>query len=320
VTHPLGLFDAVILGIVEGVTEYLPVSSTGHLVLAKSLLGLDSASDVERSVNALLIVIQGGAILAVLGLYRKAVGRMILGVLGKDPGGLLLFRNILIAFLPAAVLGPFLDDWIEARLFRPIPVLLALGVGGIVMILADRRLRDRGDRISNATDRTGADLSARAAFQIGLLQCVAMWPGTSRSMVTILGGMFVGLRPARAAEFSFLLGLPTLGGATVFKLAKNMSGEGPDMFAVLGWAPVLLGLAVATLSAALAVRWLVSWLTRHGLAAFGWYRIGLTAVLVPLVIAGVVSIGPEVQDDQSAEAATAPEMIAPSDPTTIVRR
>ncbi len=319
-SSPLGIFDAVILGIVEGVTEYLPVSSTGHLVLAKSLLGLDSAADVERSVNALLIVIQGGAILAVLGLYRKAVGRMILGVLGKDAGGLMLFRNIVIAFLPAAVLGPFLDDWIEARLMRPIPVLLALGVGGVVMILADRKLRGRADRGGDMTDRTGEHLSAAAAFQIGLLQCIAMWPGTSRSMVTILGGMFVGLRPARAAEFSFLLGLPTLGGATVFKLAKNMTGDGPDMFAVLGWTPVVIGLVVATLSAALAVRWLVSWLTRHGLAAFGWYRIALTAVLVPLVLAGVVSIAPEVEQDQSAEAATAPEMIVPSEPTTMVRR
>ncbi len=314
-TSPLGLFDAVILGIVEGVTEYLPVSSTGHLVLAKSLLGLDSAADVQRSVNALLIVIQGGAILAVLGLYRKAVGRMLLGVLGKDPGGLMLFRNIVIAFLPAAVLGPFLDDWIEARLMRPVPVLLALAVGGVVMILADRTLRQR---TGSARERTGEHLSAREAFQIGLLQCIAMWPGTSRSMVTILGGMCVGLRPARAAEFSFLLGLPTLGGATVFKLAKNMTGEGPDMFAVLGWAPVLIGLAVATVSAALAVRWLVSWLTRHGLAAFGWYRLGLTAVLVPLVLAGIVAIAPDDPNGQSADAATAPETTEPSEPITMV--
>jgi undecaprenyl-diphosphatase len=310
----LGIVDAVTLGIIEGVTEYLPVSSTGHLVLARSLLGLDSPEDVRRSVDTLLIVIQGGAILAVLGLYRRAVGRMILGLLGRDHRGLLLFRNILIAFLPAMVLGPLLDSWIEKRLMHIGPVLLALVAGGVVMILAGKRYRADSTEDS---DRSGADLSVLDALKIGLLQCIAMWPGTSRSMVTILGGMMVGLRPARAAEFSFLLGLPTLGGATVYKLAGNLMGDEPNMFAVLGWMPVTIGIVVATISAAVAIRWLVGYLTRHGLAVFGWYRIGLAAALLGLALGGVVSIAPDDPSDQSAAASAVVDTVAlPSDPTT----
>jgi len=299
VNTPLGIIDAIVLGVVEGVTEYLPVSSTGHLILASSLLGLDSPEDIRRHVSALLIIIQGGAILAVLGLYRRAVGRMLMGLAGRDPAGLKLLRNIAIAFLPAMVLGPLLDDWIEARLFSTGPVLLALSVGGVVMILMDRRPKDRS---APEREMTGADLTLVQAFQIGLLQCVAMWPGTSRSMVTIIGGMLVGLRPARAAEFSFLLGLPTLGGATVYKLLGNLTEEGPNLFAVLGWLPVVIGLVVATVSAALAVKWLVTYLTNHGLAVFGWYRIGLTVVILGLVLGGVVSINPEPGDQSSSEA------------------
>ena len=130
----LGILDAVVLGLVEGVTEYLPISSTGHLVLARSLLGLDSPEDIRRNVDAFLIVIQGGAILAVLGLYRTSVLRMIRGVFGNDREGLVLFRNLLIAFLPAAILGPLLNGWIEARLMEAGPVLLALSAGGPVLL------------------------------------------------------------------------------------------------------------------------------------------------------------------------------------------
>jgi len=319
VSTALGIVDAIILGIVEGVTEYLPVSSTGHLVLARSLLGLDSPEDVRRSVDALLIVIQGGAILAVLGLYRTAVGRMILGLLGRDSQGLRLFRNILIAFVPAMVLGPLLDSWIESRLMRIGPVLLALVVGGVVMILAGKKYRSDP---AHDTDLSGADLPAAAALQIGLLQCIAMWPGTSRSMVTILGGMMVGLRPARAAEFSFLLGLPTLGGATVYKLAGNLLGDDANMFTVLGWMPVTVGIVVAAISAAVAIRWLVTYLTRHGLAVFGWYRIALAAVLLALAMGGVVSITPEstalepeTAQSTSAESSAVETTARPSDPT-----
>ncbi|MHC5028721.1 MAG: undecaprenyl-diphosphate phosphatase [Planctomycetota bacterium] len=272
-------WQAVILGLVEGITEYLPISSTGHLILAQSFLGLNG--DGEKSaVDAYLIVIQGGAILAVLGLYRVRVLSMIKGLLGRDPDGRRLLVNLIVAFLPAAVLGVLLDDLIEAHLFSPVPVLAALAGGGVLMIV----LRPRPKEVELT------DLAWRAALIIGLMQCVAMWPGTSRSMMTIVGGMLIGLRPRQAAEFSFLLGLPTLGGACVYKLAGNLNGDGATMFEVLGLMPLVIGFAVATVSAALAVKWLVEYLNRHGLAVFGWYRIALAAVLGALIAADVVEL------------------------------
>jgi undecaprenyl-diphosphatase len=288
VNNPLGIIDAIVLGLVEGITEALPVSSTGHLVVTASLLGLDSPDTVKTAMDTLLIVIQGGAILAVLWLFRKSVCQMILGLLGRNLEGLRLARNIIIAFLPAAILGPLLDDWIESRLMHPEPVLLALGLGGLVMVASDRRLRG-----NQKASLKGSELTAIAALQIGLLQCVAMWPGTSRLMMTLLGGMLVGMRPAAAARFSFLLALPTIGGATVWKLLKNTMSDQPDMFSVLGWTPVLIGLGVAAIATYFTVTWLLSYLNTHGLKAFGWYRIGLTAVLVGLVLGGVVVIGSE---------------------------
>ena len=286
------IFDAIILGLVEGITEFLPISSTGHLVLAASLLGLDGSEDIRRSTDALLIVIQGGAILAVLGLYRTSIWSMIRGLAGRDPRGFQLARNCFIAFLPAALIGPLLDDWIEARLMHPVPVLFALAAGGVIMLLASRG-KPKADHSKEVKDLSAADLSMSAALQIGLLQCIAMWPGTSRSMVTILGGMWVGLRPARAAEFSFILGLPTLGGATVYKLIKNVSGDDANMFEVLGWTPVVIGIMAAFVSAAIAIKWLVAWLNTHGLTVFGWYRIGLTIVLGFMMAQGWVQFTPK---------------------------
>ena len=238
------LLDAIILGIVEGITEYLPVSSTGHLILFNWMLGLDSGP-AARSADAFTIVIQGGAILAVLGLYRNRVRSMLRGLAGKDPRGMRLVVNLFVAFLPAAVVGPFVNDWIEARLFQPVPVLVALGGGGLLMLFMGRS----GRRGSNMDP---ADLSLAAAFFIGLLQLIAMWPGVSRSMITIVAGMMVGLRPVRAAEFSFLLGLPTLGGACVWRLTKNLMGTEPNLFQELGWINVVAGIVVATISAAIA--------------------------------------------------------------------
>ncbi|MCH2133311.1 MAG: undecaprenyl-diphosphate phosphatase [Phycisphaerales bacterium] len=278
------ILDAIILGIVEGITEYLPVSSTGHLILASSLLGLDTGESAD-SVSDLLIVIQGGAILAVLGLYWPRVKSMIRGGLGRDPKGLRLLINICIAFAPAAIVGPLLNDWIETQLMHPVPVLVALAGGGVLMIIIGR------GRSSSTRDLT--DLTITAALLIGLLQLLAMWPGVSRSMITIVAGMAVGLRASRAAEFSFLLGLPTLGGACVYSLMKNLSGDGPNLFEELGWFNVIVGIVVATVSAAIAVKWLVGYLNRNGLAVFGWYRIGLTIVLGILVATGVLTFGSE---------------------------
>ena len=279
-------WQAALLGLVEGITEYLPVSSTGHLILASSLLGLDTPEQ-RGALAAFEVAIQGGAILAVLGLYARRVAQMVRGLFGRDPVGLRLLACVAIAFAPAVLLGPLLDDVIEQHLFRPVPVLAALFLGGVWMIALDRN-RDpaRGAVLES--------LTARTALAIGLFQCVAMWPGTSRSMMAIAGGVLLGLRARDAAEFSFLLGVPTLGGACVYKLAKNLlaaqeSGT-PNLFEQLGPASVAIGVGVAALSAAAAVRWLVSFLQRHGLAPFGWYRIALALALGAALWSGFLEL------------------------------
>lgn len=301
------IIESIILGLVEGITEYLPISSTGHLILTQALLGLNTP-DEKSSADAFAIVIQGGAILAVLGLYSKSVGRMIRGLLGKDIEGRRLFINIVIAFLPAAILGPLLDDYIERYLFSPVPVLAALAVGGVWMIWIDfvRRRRDEKrfgypDTPEHHDDwiehgKTIHDITPLTALKIGLFQCVAMWPGTSRSMMTIAGGTMLGLRPKDAAEFSFLLGLPTLGGACVYKLTKNLmesSKNGtPNLLETFGYTSIIVGIVVAMVSAAIAVKWLVAFLNKHGLAAFGYYRLVLTAVLTALILLNIVDLSP----------------------------
>jgi undecaprenyl-diphosphatase len=288
--------EAIILGIVEGITEYLPVSSTGHLILASSLMGLDQRVDKD-SLDAFEIVIQGGAILAVLGLYRARVWQMLQGLMGRDPQGLRLATNVVVAFLPAAALGALLAGTIKRHLFFPVPVLLALAVGGVAMILIGRWHDGRvhGARGASETPPRDVDLDALTVGQaavIGLLQCLAMWPGTSRSMVTIVGGMLVGMKARSAAEFSFILGLPTLGAACVYSAWKNLRDGGVNMLDAIGAAPLLLGFVVATISAAIAVRWLVSFLTRHGLALFGWYRVALCVLMAVLIWQGLVAIAP----------------------------
>ena len=260
-------WQAVILGLVEGVTEYLPVSSTGHLILASKLIGL--ADDANKpALDAFNIAIQGGAIAAVLGLYRERVRSMLRGLLGRDPAGLQLLVNLAVAFLPAALLGPLLGDLIERHLFQVGPVLFALAAGGAWMIWLDRRGAPRG---SLDLDR----LYPRRALAIGLLQCVAMWPGTSRSMMTIIGGYLVRLPPTKAAEFSFLLGLVTLSAASIYKGYK----VGLPLLEAFGWGMPVLGCIVAAISAAIAVKWMVNFLGKHGLAVFGYYRIVLAMIL-----------------------------------------
>jgi undecaprenyl-diphosphatase len=279
-------WQAVVLGLVEGITEYLPISSTGHLILTSSLLGLVTPAS-KAAVATFEIAIQGGAILAVIGLYRNRVLQMLSGLAGRDAEGRRLLGHVVVAFLPAAALGPLLDDPIDAYLFRAGPVLLALFAGGLWMIWLDRRHPpEQGSGIDS--------LSWQQALAIGLFQCAAMWPGTSRSMMTIAGGVLLGLRARDAAEFSFLLGVPTLGAACGYKLLKNVLGSmhagTPNLFEQLGVAPVLLGFAVAAVSAAISVRWLVAFLQRHGLAAFGWYRVAMSVVLGALALAGVVTL------------------------------
>ncbi|MBX3360991.1 MAG: undecaprenyl-diphosphate phosphatase [Phycisphaeraceae bacterium] len=241
--------QAIILGLVEGITEYLPVSSTGHLILAAAFLKLDDPS-VKSSVDAFNIVIQG-AILAVLGLYFPRVLSMLRGLIGKDRDGLRLAINILIAFLPAAVLGVLLDDWISSKLFSPGPVIAALIVGGVYMIALDIWRKKKHPPVAADAPQPGLDindLTPTKALIIGVVQCIAMWPGTSRSMMTITAGVMAGLRPAKAAEFSFLLGLPTLGGACCYKLlARQAPPRRVRRTCSAGsrYTPVVLGIVVA---------------------------------------------------------------------------
>lgn len=294
-SESMNIIQAIVLGLVEGVTEYLPVSSTGHLIIVADLLGLGDTAAQQEAVDTFNIVVQGGAILAVLGLYFPRIVQMLRGLVGKDKGGLKLASNIIIAFLPAAVLGVLLNDWIEAKLFNTPSVITALALGGVFMIALDRLKFKKVDQ-DDDPENDLIELSAGKALFIGFMQSIAMWPGTSRSMMTIVAGVMCGLKPKQAAEFSFLLGLPTLGGACVYSLSKNIkhSSESgtPNMFELLGWTPIVVGLIVATISAAVAVRWLVAFLNTHGLALFGYYRLVLAAALGALIATGIVSLNP----------------------------
>lgn len=308
--------QALILGLVEGITEYLPISSTGHLIIASALMGLDETETQKTAVDTFNIVIQGGAILAVLGLYFPRVLSMCKGLIGKDAAGLALAIRIIVAFLPAAVLGVLLNDFIEDKLFNTPSVLTMLALGGVFMIVLDKkRLKQHRGADSNQNE-LGPDLheiSMGQALSIGFLQCIAMVPGTSRSMMTIAGGVLVGLHPRRAAEFSFLLGLPTLGGACVYSIYKTMTGGGPNMFEVIGWTPIVVGLVAATVSAAFAVRWLVGFLNKHGLAVFGYYRIALAIVLGGLIASGVVTLNsPQADAPNPADQPTIESQLEPT--------
>lgn len=289
--------DAIVLGVVEGITEFLPISSTGHLIIASRALGLDAETPLrdqaglpvwiiapsadapgvpltlKAAADTYIVVIQIGAIAAVVLVFWGQLVGIARGLLGQNAAGVRLLRNILLAFAPVVVVGLLLDDWIESNLFSLGTVIAALVSGAVLMWGAEMwRKARRGPAESR---KEPADLTPREAVQIGFMQCLALWPGMSRSMVTMVGGYFCGLAPARAAEFSFLVGLPVLGGAAVYKGYK----AGPGLLAVFGWGEMLLGAAVAAVSAAIAVRFLVAYLSRYGLGIFAIYRVLLAVVL-----------------------------------------
>ncbi|MFZ5477677.1 MAG: undecaprenyl-diphosphate phosphatase [Myxococcota bacterium] len=262
--------QAAVLGVVEGVTEYLPVSSTGHLILAQRALGIERS----EAADAYAICIQAGAIVAVLGLYRARVAQMLRGLAGRDEAGRRLFVQLVIAFLPAAVLGFLFDDVVEALLFGLWPVVVAWTVGGVAILLLPTRTG--GKPIEGLDNRT--------AFLIGCAQCLALWPGTSRSLATILGGVMLGVSLPAAVEFSFLLGLETLGAATLYAGLKH----GDEMVSTFGVAPLAIGFVAAAVSAAVSVKWMVAWLASRGMGLFAAWRIGLAAVVATLLLMGVL--------------------------------
>ncbi len=308
-------WHAVLLGLVEGITEYLPVSSTGHLIITSNLLGLTDEKS-KQAIDAFEIVIQGGAILAVVGLYWGRFVGMLRGLMGRDNAGLQLLLNICIAFVPAAIIGKLLKQAIHEHLFYAWPVVLAFVVGGVYMIVVEACRSGRwggAARLPYAGAGKGIDeITPLDALKIGCMQVLAMWPGTSRSMMTITGGYFCKLRPAAAAEFSFLLGVPTLLGATALALWddwKDHKANGSPMFyTTLGGTSVVIGLVVAAISAAVAVKWLVGFLNRRGLTPFGVYRILLGVALVGLILGGLVSIKPETKRGGEGAGRVAPVM------------
>ena len=253
------LLTAAILGVVEGVTEFLPVSSTGHLILATELLGYDPARWATFNV-----VIQLGAILAIAVLYWRTIWTVAAGLLGRDPGSWRFARNIALAFVPAAVVGLLFHRQVEALLGSVAVVAWALVVGGVAILLVERFAKP-------GEVRGVAAVPLSTAAGIGLVQCLAMIPGVSRSGATILGAVSLGVERRTAAEFSFFLAIPTMLGATVLELAK-LRGAAPVPGAV-GWDAVAVGFVVSFAVALVVVRGFVTLIGRHGFAPFAWYRI-----------------------------------------------
>ena len=295
-------WQAIILGVVEGLTEYLPVSSTGHLLVVQAMLGIGTASpEAQAAANAYAICIQAGAILAVLGLYWRRVRQCAVGWAGKigvgtgDETGFRIGLNMLVAFMPAAVVGLIFDERIEALLFGMWPIVFAWFVGGVAILATvwyrKRRVEEEG------RGATLEMMSWRMALAIGVIQCLAMWPGTSRSLVTIVGGVLVGLSLASAVEFSFLLGVITLCAATVYKALLDTStvvvdGQPQEKLMVLamaheyGWTNMIIGSVAAWASAVAAVTWMVAYLKKHGMELFGYYRIGIALLVAALLLSG----------------------------------
>ncbi|MFZ1851410.1 MAG: undecaprenyl-diphosphate phosphatase [Nitrosomonas sp.] len=265
------LFKAFILGVVEGMTEFLPISSTGHLILIGSLLDFND----ERG-KVFTIAIQLGAILAVCWEYRSKVIQIITGV-GRDEASNRFVINLLVAFLPAAILGFFFISIIKSYLFHPVPVAIALVVGGLLILWAERR--EHTVEVENVDD-----MDWKHALKVGCAQCLAMIPGTSRSGATIIGGLLFGLSRKAAAEFSFFLAIPTMFAATVYDIYKNqefLEWNDFSMFAV--------GFIAAFISALIAIRGLVRFVSNHDFTIFAWYRIVFGIVILITAYTGVIT-------------------------------
>lgn len=268
------LVKAALLGIVEGLTEFLPISSTGHLILVGSLLGWD-----DDKAKVFEIAIQTGAMAAVIWYYRARIARVIAGLF-SDPSSQRFAINVIVAFLPAAVLGVLFAKYIKAVLFKPVPVALAFVVGGLIILWVERRQRlvGRRPRITDVDQ-----LSVVDALKLGIAQSFALIPGTSRSGATIIGGMLFGLSRSAATEFSFFLAIPTLIGAGVYdtwKYRALLSTADVPLFSV--------GLITAFLSALVCVHWLIRYVSRHDFTPFAWYRIAFGMLLLATAWTGVI--------------------------------
>ncbi|MCC5829005.1 MAG: undecaprenyl-diphosphate phosphatase [Phycisphaeraceae bacterium] len=274
-------WEALILGIVEGLTEYLPVSSTGHLILAQQALGLEAETEQEIAAhNAYAIVIQAGAILAVASVFWSRVKQMSIDAIRGDKDGRNLLTAIVVGIIPAAVIGLIFEDMIDEHLMNLWYTVAAWFIGGVLILVIPRVVKTRGSE----EGKTVTDITIQMALVIGLLQCVAMWPGTSRSLMTIAAGMLVGLSLVAAVEFSFLLGMVTLLAASGYKFLKHYN----DMAEHLGWQDMIIGTVAAWIAAVISVKWMLGYLRKHGLALFGYYRIALAIVVAILILLEVI--------------------------------
>ena len=268
------LLKAALLGLVEGLTEFLPISSTGHLILAASLLDFTG-----ETAKVFEIAIQTGAMFAVVWEYRERLLSTVRG-LGHDLLAQRFARNVIVAFIPAVVFGLLLGKAIKAVLFHPVPVAVAFIVGGFIILWVERRHRTRFGALDLAGQRrarveTVDDMTMLDALKIGLIQCLALVPGTSRSGATIIGGMLLGFSRTCATQFSFYLGIPTLMGAGAYSVLKQreaLSVADLPLFAV--------GTVVAFFSALLCIRWLIRYVSTHDFTVFAWYRIAFGAVVL----------------------------------------
>jgi len=266
------LAKALVMGVVEGLTEFLPVSSTGHLILAGDLLGFD-----DDKAKVFEIVIQTGAMLAIVWEYRERFWRVAAG-LTKEPAARRFVTNLVVAFIPAAVLGLVFGKLIKSYLFRPVPVALAFILGGFIILWVERSLRPRV-RVERVDDMTWRD-----ALKVGFAQAFALIPGTSRSGATIIGGMLFGLSRKTATEFSFFLAVPTLIAAGAYDFWRNRA-----LFDAGDVGLFATGSIAAFISAFLCVRWLLRYIATHDFTPFAWYRIAFGAVVLVTAYTGWVS-------------------------------
>ena len=279
---PILFLKALIMGVVEGLTEFLPISSTGHLILAGSLLDFTG-----EKMKVFEIVIQAGAILAVCWEYRARIATVVSG-LGTEAHSRRFVVNLLIAFLPAALLGFLFSAAIKEKLFAPVPVALAFILGGFIILWVERRHRRQGATSPGLADRVPRvenvdDMGPMDALKIGFAQTLALIPGTSRSGATIIGGMMFGLSRKAATEFSFFLAIPTLLAATVYSLYKARALLSMDDLPLFG-----VGTISAFISAFFCVRWLLRYISTHDFTVFAWYRIAFGLVVLATAYSGMV--------------------------------
>jgi undecaprenyl-diphosphatase len=291
--HNMTLLQAAIIGVVEGITEYLPVSSTGHIILTQRALGIgNDGQQSKEAADAFAVCVQAGAIVAVLGLYFGRVKQGLCGLVGKDPVGSRLALNLLAGFIPALVLGALLSKTIKAHLFGLWPITFAWFAGGVAILAVTYLKKPKPSTDAQPTGQLPDSekgfsldvLNWQSALMVGLAQCIAMWPGTSRSLVTIVAGMLVGMSLSAAVEFSFLLGVITLTAATV----KDLKDHGQLMLDLYGPLTLFVGFLAAFISAVGAVEWLVGFLKKHSMAVFGYYRVALAIVVAALLLANIL--------------------------------